>query len=430
VDDSGVSENVVALAGRALQDGVGLLRAATGCAAPEEQRVAGLGVCESLTRQLEQLQIELVAGLVHDGVFEARGYRSAVQAVADLLGCDTAVARRRVRVAEDICARRSLDGQVLAARLPATGAVFAAGRVGLRHVEVIAEALRSPAARRLSPQVWAGAEETLAEHAPSYRPAELAVFAQDLISVLDQDGPGEREDEPEQVNELHLSVRTGKVKGWLDGLTRELLATALDALCLPRGPEDERSAGQRRADALGEVCARVLDSGQLPQCGGERPHLNVIIPLAELEQRARAASLDFGAWLSAADLRMLACDARVVPVVLGGAGQPLDVGRARRSIPDGLRRAIAARDRGCAKPGCGRPASWCEIHHLKAWEEGGETAVHNCVMLCRFHHRLLHRESGWQVHMRSGIPEFVPPKWIDHTQTARRKPPHAAVLRE
>jgi 5-methylcytosine-specific restriction protein A len=266
----------------------------------------------------------------------------------------------------------------------------------------IAEALRSPAARRLAPPVWAAAEEKLAEQAASYRPAELAVFAHDLISVLDQNGPGERADEAEQVNELHLSMRTGKIKGWLDGLTREALATALDALCLPRGPEDERTAGQRRADALGEICARVLDSGQLPQCGGERPHLNVIIPLAELEQRARTASLDFGARLSAADLRMLAGDARVVPVVLGGAGQPLDVGRARRAIPDGLRRVIAARDRGCAKPGCGRPASWCEIHHLEAWEKGGETAVHNCVMLCRFHHRLLHRESGWQVHIRNG----------------------------
>jgi Domain of unknown function (DUF222) len=365
---------------------------------------------------------------VRDGVFAARGYRSPVQAVADLLGCDTATARRRIRVAEDTCPGRSLDGQVLPPRLPAAGAVFAAGEIGLRHVEVIAEALRSPAARRLAPPVWASAEEKLAEQSACYRPAELAAFAHDLISVLDQDGPGERDDEPEQVNELHLSIRTGKIKGWLDGLTREALATALDALCLPRGPEDERTAGQRRADALGEICARVLDSGQLPQCGGERPHLNVIIPLAELEQRARTASLDFGARLSTADLRMPACDARVVPVVLGGAGQPLDVGRARRTIPDGLRRAIAARDRGCAKPGCGRPASWCEIPHLEAWEKGGVTAVHNCVMLCRFHHRLLHRECGWQVHIRNGIPEFVPPKWIDRTQTVRRKPPHPASL--
>jgi len=423
-----VSENAVALADRALQDGVGLLRAATDLQAPEEDRVAALSVCESLTRRLEQIQVELVAGLVRDGTFAARGYRSPTQAVADLLGCDTAMARRRVRVAEDVCPRTTLGGQLLAPRLPATAAMFTTAQLGLRHVEVIAEALRSPAAQRLSPHVWAAAEEKLAEQAPAYRPAELAVFAHDLISVLDQDGPGERDDESAQLNELHLSLRTGKLKGQLDGLTRELLATTLDALCLPRGPDDNRSAPQRRADALGEICQQVLDSAQLPQTGGERPHLNIIIALPELERRARAASLDFGSHLPPADLRMLACDARVVPVVLGGAGQPLDVGRARRTIPDGLRRAIAARDRGCAKPGCGRPASWSEIHHLEAWENGGDTAIHNCVMLCRFHHRLLHRESGWTVRIHHGTPEFIPPKWIDPTQKARRKPPHPATI--
>jgi hypothetical protein len=427
-DNSGVSENAVAVADRTLQHGAGLLRVAAGSMAPEADRITALTVCESMARQLEQVQIEVVAGLVRDGVFAARGYRSPTQAVADLLGCDTIVARRRVRVAEDVCPRTSLDGQVLPARLPATAIEFAAGRIGLRHVEVIAEALRSPAARRLTPEAWAAAESQLAEQATVYRPNELGAFAHELISLLDQDGPGEPEDDPPQPNELHLSIRTGKVKGQLDGLTRELLATALDALCMPRGPEDERSAAHRRADALGEICQRVLDTGQLPQGGGERPHLSVIIPLQELEQRARAASLDFGTHLRPADLRTLACDARVVPVVLGGAGQPLDVGRARRTIPDALRRAIAARDRGCAKPGCGRPASWSEIHHVKAWENGGETTVDNCVMLCRYHHRLLHRESGWVVRIVNGIPEFIPPKWIDQTQTARRKPPHLATI--
>ncbi|WP_277398862.1 HNH endonuclease signature motif containing protein [Pseudonocardia alaniniphila] len=385
-------------------------------------------MCETVTRRLEHIQIELVASLMRDGAFADRGYRSATQALADVLGCDTVVARRRVRVAEDVCPHISLDGQSLPPRLPSTAGEFAAGRIGLRHVEVIADAMRSTAARRLAPDVWAGAEAKLAEQASAYRPGELAVFAHDLIMLLDQDGPGEREDDLPQANELHLSIRTGKLKGQLDGLTRELLATALDALCLPRGPEDDRTAPERRADALGEICQRVLDTAQLPQTGGERPHLNVIIPLAELEHRARAAGLDFGTHLPPADLRMLACDARAVPIVLGGAGQPLDVGRARRTIPDGLRRAIAARDRGCAKPGCGRPVSWCEIHHLEAWENGGATAVHNCVMLCRYHHRLLHRESGWTIRIHNGIPEFIPPKWIDRTQTARRKPPCLTVV--
>jgi hypothetical protein len=83
--------------------------------------------------------------------------------------------------------------------------------------------------------------------------------------------------------------------------------------------------------------------------GGRRPHLNVIIGLDDLEGRARAAMLDFGGRLSPEALRLLACDAAVVPIVMNGAGQPLDVGRARRTIPDGLRRAVAARDRGCAR---------------------------------------------------------------------------------
>ncbi len=91
----------------------------------------------------------------------------------------------------------------------------------------------------------------------------------------------------------------------------------------------------------------------------------------------------------------------------------LDVERITRTIPDGLRRAVAARDLGCAHPGRNRPPSWCEVHHVRAWEDGGETKLSNCVMLCRVHHRLLHRRSGWTVHIRDGLPEFIPPTWID-----------------
>jgi 5-methylcytosine-specific restriction protein A len=114
--------------------------------------------------------------------------------------------------------------------------------------------------------------------------------------------------------------------------------------------------------------------------------------------------------LHPADLRVLACDARVLPIVMNGAGQPLDVCRARLTVPDGLRRAVAARDRGCARPGCGRPASWCELHHIMSWGRRWGVRQHNCVMSCRFHHRLLHRDFGWLVRIRNGLPEFIPPK--------------------
>lgn len=375
-----------------------------------------------MMRRLEQFQIELIAALDRDGVFAERGYRSAAHAVGDLLGWDIAQARRRLKIAAEITERTTLDGQPLPARLPATAAAFTTGHISLGHAEVIADALHTPAAGRLDAQVWAGAEAELAEQAAHYRPSELAVFATDLITALDQDGP-EPDDEPGQVNELRFSVRTGKLVGQLDGITRELVATALDALLAPGGEEDPRSTPQRRADALGEVCRRALDTGSLPERSGERPHVSVVIRLEDLERRARTALLDFGSHLHPADLRMLACDARVVPVVLGGAGQPLDVGRAQRTVPDGIRRAVLARDGGCAFPGCDRPPSWCDIHHIQHWQHLGVTAVHNCIALCRMHHRLLHKDSGWTVRIRNGLPEFTPPTWIDPDQIPRRKPP-------
>jgi HNH endonuclease/Domain of unknown function (DUF222) len=151
----------------------------------------------------------------------------------------------------------------------------------------------------------------------------------------------------------------------------------------------------------------------------------VIVRLEDLENRARAGCLELGGDLSPEALRMLCCDARVVPVVVGGSGQPLDVGRATRVIPDGLRRAIAARDRGCAR--CGRPASRCEIHHVVPWENGGPTSLANCCMLCRSCHRLVHH-GGWDVHLREGVPEFYPPTWIDPSRSPRGRPRHLAPV--
>ena len=165
----------------------------------------------------------------------------------------------------------------------------------------------------------------------------------------------------------------------------DAIAAVIDAHAKPLTGDDDRSAGERQAEALADVCGYVLDhapSSVLPDAGGHRPHVNVLIRLEDLENRARAGCLDFGGPLAPESLRMLCCDAAVVPIVLNGKGQPLDVGRATRTIPDGLRRAVAARDRGCAHPGCGRPASWCEVHHIIQWERGGETKLSNLVMLC------------------------------------------------
>nr|WP_255413901.1 HNH endonuclease signature motif containing protein [Pseudonocardia sp. MH-G8] len=218
---------------------------------------------------------------------------------------------------------------------------------------------------------------------------------------MDGDGPEPDDNPPEPVNRLQVRKRRdgsgGTISGQFDDPAMfDAIATVIDAKAKPLGRDDQRSTGQRQAEALADACGFVLahaDHATLPDAGGRRPHLNVLIRLEDLETRARSAMLDFGGRMSPASLRMLACDAAVVPIVMNGAGQPLDVGRSTRVIPDGLRRAVTARDRGCAHPGCDRTPSWCEIHHIWEWEHGGPTELNNLVSLCKVHHRLIH-DSG------------------------------------
>ncbi|MCE3556287.1 HNH endonuclease [Pseudonocardia sp. RS11V-5] len=215
----------------------------------------------------------------------------------------------------------------------------------------------------------------------------------------------------------------GKLTGrYDDAALFDAIAAAIDAGAAPRDPDDPRTAAERHAEALAEVCAQVLSRGRLPDTDGRRPQLTITVRLEDLQRRAASASLEFGGQLTAPTLRQLACDAAVIPVVLNGRGVPLDIGRLSRTVPDGLRRAVTTRDGGCAFPGCDRPPSRCEIHHVHEWQHGGPTALHNLVMLCAVHHRLIHH-SHWEALMADGLPEFIPPSWIDLSRTPRRRPP-------
>ena len=422
-----MSGSPVAVAHRLLVEAVDALAAAAESdSTSDAELLSVLTVCEGMARRLDRVTVGTVSVLQRRGAFAERGYKSSAAALSDLLGWERFEGRRRVSVADHVCARINLDGTRQPARLPATAAAFDAGRVGLRQVEVIATLLGSPAACRLTPDVWAGAEAVLADKAPDYTGSQLLSWGGELIEKLDADGaePDDDRPPPPAVNELHLVPHRGRPGGTIrarydDAALYDAIATLVDATAAPRTADEQRGAAQRRAEALAEVCCHVLDHGDVPECGGRRPHLNVLVRLEDLEGRARAATLEFGGRLSPESLRLLACDAAVVPIVLNGKGQPLDVGRATRTVPDGLRRAVAARDRGCAR--CGRPPSWCEIHHVIPWESGGETALSNCVMLCRTCHRLIHH-TGWLVRLRDGFPEFVPPAWIDPDRRPRRRP--------
>jgi hypothetical protein len=212
-----------------------------------------------------------------------------------------------------------------------------------------------------------------------------------------------------------------RLTGWLDEAGAAAVNAVLDPLCAPRHDDDQpRTASQRRADALVEVCQLAARTAQLPDNGGQPPQVVVTVPFQVLHQRLGTGMLDTGGRLSPRQVRQLACDAQLIPAVLGGDGQVLDLGRSRRLITGPLRRALAARDRGCAFPGCDRPPRWCHGHHIQPWVEGGSTSLDNSVLLCGYHHRTVHN-GQWTVRLGAdGLPEFIPPTYIDPRRHPRR----------
>jgi hypothetical protein len=403
-------------------DFVAAVLAATDPAVPENDALDALREYGQLLRQVEYAGVVLIAALERRSAFTSRGYPRPTDAIADLLGWDRAAAQRRVRCAEAVIGRTGVDGQPLLPRVPATAAAFQAGKLDLAHVEVITTALASAPARRLDPVDWEVSEQQLADYAASARPSEVKTFARRLLELLDQDGAKPRDDHPEP-GWLRLTPDPdggGHLRARLDAPGYAAVATAIDALSAP-APGVTAALVERQADALVDLARFALDHNDLPTSGGQAPHLNVTVTLAELEDRARGALIDYGGQLSPPELRMLACDANVIPIVMGGQGQPLDVGRAKRTPTTAIRKAVHARDKGCAFPGCDRPPPWCDYHHVKEWaRHQGTTSVNNIVMLCRAHHRLCHH-SDWQIRIRDGTPEFVPPEWLDGNQTHRRK---------
>jgi hypothetical protein len=188
-----------------------------------------------------------------------------------------------------------------------------------------------------------------------------------------------------------------EVEGYLDPIAGARLKTALEGIMGPRVKGEERTPSQRRADALDELVTRVLDSGELPVRGGQRPHLTVTASLETLRANpgAPAALLDWGWPISGKAPRRIALDAEITPILVGPAGDPLHVGRRYRTATRKMRRALAERDRRCVWPGCDRPPTWSQSDHAVPWAQGGKTEIEGMRLLCTPHHRRLSR--GWRL---------------------------------
>ncbi|MFI6258054.1 DUF222 domain-containing protein [Micromonospora zamorensis] len=385
----------------------------------DDDLLACLDATHVLAQRLAAVQLGLVSEVDSRGLAVAHGASSTSVWLRERLRLSSRSARQLVQLAA------AVDAAPQAVR-----DALLSGAMTVEQGRVVAETIAAlpPEA---GPEVADKATQLLVTWADRFDPTILSRLGQRVLThvapdLADQVELAALEKATERaVARRHVTLseqQDGQVRlsGNLDTETASLLREAIDPLCAPAGEHDDRSPGQRRADALGEVCRLALRTGQLPDSGGDRPQLVVTVSLDELVNGVRAGTLETGTPLTPGAIRRLACDAGVLPAVLGGDSQVLDVGRQRRLFNGPLRRALVLRDGGCAFPGCDRPSRWCDGHHVRHWADGGATALGNAVLLCGHHHRLIHR-GDWLVRIApDSRPEFLPPSWLDPLRAPRR----------
>ncbi|MEV4387897.1 DUF222 domain-containing protein [Micromonospora sp. NPDC049580] len=405
------------------EDAIAACADAAAWALPEQELIAALDAAHRIEQRLAAVTLALVRELDGRGTARTQGASSTAVWLRERLHLTIPAARRLVDLAA------ALD-----AAPPAVRDALAAGTVTAEQARVITDTIGAAAAS-------AGAEAAdkavgvLVQWAGQFDPTLLRKLG---TRILDHVAPEAADavaaaalkaetDRAARDRHLTISERTDgrlRLSGILDTETAGLLRAAIDPLTVPTGPDDARNPGQRRHDALADVCRLALRTGELPDNGGDPAQIVVTTSYDGLTRQLGSGSLDIGPQLTPETVRRLACDAAILPAVLGSASQPLDVGRQRRLITGPLRRALVLRDRGCAFPGCDRPPRWCDAHHIHHWADGGTTTLHNAVLLCGHHHRHLHH-TDWVVRLGGdGHPEFVPPAWLDPDQIPRRNQYH------
>jgi hypothetical protein len=290
--------------------------------------------------------------------------------------------------------------------LPAVSAACATGQVTADQVEVLAEvttpeALEKADAAGINLGAIEAAFLAVAVDAP-HRDLQKAVGA--YLAALDPDGP---EPDPTEGRSLSLVQHPdGSFTGGfsLDAVGGEKVATALEAVgAQSRCAGDTRTRAQRLGDALVQLADLHLASGELPVLRTVKPHIGVLIGIEDLVYPAAgpgAGTTALGSAISAARVRMLACDGNVTRIVVGADSVPLELGRTHRVAPPHLRRAVELRDRTCVFAGCEAPAWWCDVHHVLHWADDGETSLRNSALLCERHHTKVHH--GFRIERDTG----------------------------
>jgi hypothetical protein len=365
---------------------------------------------------LEGRQTEILDRLEQSGYARTLGAHDLPRLISHRYRLDLADAGRLVKFAVDL-----RKYAVVAAALRSPGKVIPNGEVVLNpgQARAIMSALEQiPKSANVGVEELDAATRQMVEAGRHLKPSELQSMGVQVRNILDTDGPEPRENAARQRENVWVTKAEDGVKfgGYLAGENAEKLQTVLQAGAKPHKTEDgaldPRPRGKRQADALVDALDISLASGELPTRGGIKPHITVTITLDDLLELGRQATgdLTYGDGLSASAIRRLACDAGIIPVVLGSESQPLDVGREKRYVTDGLRNALNQRDRGCVV--CHAPPIYCDAHHLVSWADGGVTSLANLVLLCRVDHTSLH-DGHWTITIINNEVQVTRPSWAD-----------------
>jgi Domain of unknown function (DUF222)/HNH endonuclease len=359
---------------------------------PADQQGDLIVRCRKAIDRLEAAFAEATRRFEKSGAYKASGALGIVpwlQTNAKLAGNDAA---QHVKVA------RQLE------ELPRTEEALARGDIGYGHalaMAVTAEHVGTAAVR--------SAEATLLQSAETMDAGRFVTVTKNFEHQVNADAA---------LTEANWAYRQRYlvISGPFNGLARiegqlvpEAAATIRAAMepFLKPSKNDDRTAGQRAHDALVQVCERV-QSGR-PDSPAPRPHIIVTTSIDTLAGIAGAppGQLEGGGTVPGETVRRLACDSAVTRIT--GLGQvESEITPAGRTIPPARRRALLARDHHCVFPGCDRPASWCQGHHLKFWGQGGPTKLDNLVLLCAAHHRKVHEE-GWRLERKDDRWVATPP---------------------
>ena len=321
-------------------------------------------------------------------------------------------------------------GQALAERWRRLGEAFAGGAVNLAQARVISHAL-DELPDDVPGELVEQAERQLVAYAAEFGPRELRALGRRILDVVAPEVAEAAEaraleDEERRAAETTTLTLTPcgdgttRFSGRLPDASAHRLATYLDAFASPRRVSTGSTSGvgstsgsgltsvgdhpdgwgplhRRRGHAF---CALLehLDPRKLPAHGGDATTVMVTMTLDQLRTDLAAAGLisSDDHRITASEARRLACTAGIVPVVLGGRSEVLDLGRTSRLFTPAQRKALRLRDRRCRAKGCTVPATWCEAHHLKSWALGGRTDLEDGVLLCSFHHHRAH-DSAYDV---------------------------------